>query len=116
MAPLTPAHRFQQIYKKLLQSLPTAHRLSLGHVQTYQAYYVLSILNVVIIGGPGSLQNPTQLQGATIIGLKGTNSPCTPIVTISGSYPQISTHDCTQGEHDTNWKYNQSVGVLVGKH
>ena len=36
MAPLTAAHRLQQIDKELLQSLPTTLRLGIGHAQTYQ--------------------------------------------------------------------------------
>ena len=49
MAPLTPAHWFQQVHEKLLQSLPTTHHLGIGHAQTYQRFSVLSILNVVIL-------------------------------------------------------------------
>src|SRR5260370_33324962 len=49
MAPLTPTYWFQKVHKKLLQSLPTTHCLSIGHAQTYQLLFVLSILNVVIL-------------------------------------------------------------------
>src|SRR5713101_3468073 len=53
MAPLTPPHRFQQVHKKLLQPLPTTHRLGIGHAQTYQPFSALSILNVVILSDAG---------------------------------------------------------------
>ena len=55
MAPLTPPHRFQQVHQKLFQPLPTTHRLGISHAQTYQRFFVLSILNVVILVIPESI-------------------------------------------------------------
>src|ERR1035437_4436163 len=50
MAPLPAANRLQQVHEELLKSLAATHRLGFGHAQTYQGFFVLSILNVVILG------------------------------------------------------------------
>ncbi len=70
-------------------------------------------------GGPGGLPNPKYGTLSTTIGLKGTFFPCGPQLNIAGGYPGedlFGTHVCQQGENDTNWKLNDSVGWFVGKH
>jgi hypothetical protein len=70
-------------------------------------------------GGPGGF--PTEQYGtlATTIGLKGTFFPCGPQLNVAGGYPGedlFGNHVCQQGENDTNWKFNDSIGWFIGKH
>lgn len=70
-------------------------------------------------GGPGGFPNPKYGHLSTTIGLKGTFFPCGPQLNVAGGYPGedlFGNHVCQQGENDTNWKFNESVGWFVGKH
>jgi hypothetical protein len=70
-------------------------------------------------GGPGGF--PTAKYGvlSSTIGLRGTFFPCGPQLNVAGGYPGetlFGNHVCQQGENDTNWKLNDSIGWFVGKH
>jgi len=70
-------------------------------------------------GGPGGFPNDKYGSLATTIGLKGTFFPCGPQLNVAGGYPGedlFGNHVCQQGESDTNWKLNESVGWFIGKH
>ncbi|MEO8659226.1 MAG: TonB-dependent receptor [Bryobacteraceae bacterium] len=70
-------------------------------------------------GGPGGFPTPEYGNLSTTIGLKGTFFPCGPQLNVAGGYPGeplFGNHVCQQGENDTNYKLNDSVSWLVGKH
>jgi hypothetical protein len=69
------------------------------------------------LGGPATQYSPTNLQGATLIGLTGTQFPCTPLTTIAGGYPSdIGVLNCLQTQLGTNLKFNESIAISAGKH
>lgn len=64
------------------------------------------------IGGP----LPPMLNGSTTIGLKNPFSTCTPWFSIAGGYPDLGERYCGQRETDTNFKVNEFLTKIQGKH